>query len=366
MYVAQSGTGQIEVVTTPFYHPILPLIDDSDLAKVAMPDALMPLRFHFPQDAEAQVAKAVKFYHSLFGKNPRGMWPGEGSVAKEIIPIFSRNNVRWIATDMGVLSKSTPPNQPPYFPYLAEGTKASNVVVVFRETDLSDRIGFRYQQFTGEAAADDFIRGCLHYAPAEGEPDRLLTVILDGENAWEWYQKDMDGKEFLRALYRKLSHLYDTRQIVAVTPSEYLEGNPSRNVPSHSPESLPHLTHLWPGSWIHANFDTWIGEDEENRAWGMLRRARMDLAAYFLDAPDHRSDRPKFDEKRQAVWDAYEAMYAAEGSDWFWWFGSDQEIPTGDKPFDDGFRILLRTVYEKMRLAGAPVEIPELPPIIKK
>lgn len=366
MYDPEAGTGQIEVVTTPFYHPILPLIYDSDLAKVAMPDAPMPSRYHFPQDANAQVVRAVNFYEQLFGQKLRGMWPGEGSVAREIVPILSHNKIQWIATDIGVLSKSTPPNQPLYYPYFAEGDSATGVVVVFRETDLSDRIGFRYQQFAGEAAADDFIRGCLHYAPAEGETNRLLTVILDGENAWEWYQKDMDGKEFLRALYRKLSHLHETRQIVTATPSEYLRGNPSRWVPSHAPESLPHLTRLWPGSWIHANFDTWIGEDEENRAWEMLRRARMDLAVYFPEASAPKSERPKLDEKRQAIWDAYEAMYAAEGSDWFWWFGADQEVPTGDQPFDDGFRILLRTVYEKMRLAGAPVEVPELSPIIRK
>ncbi|MBM3324980.1 MAG: hypothetical protein FJY66_04865, partial [Calditrichaeota bacterium] len=164
LYDVETGAGQIEVVTTPFYHPILPLIYDSDLAKVAMPGVPMPPRFHFPNDAEAQVVKAVNFYQRIFGKIPHGMWPGEGSVAREIIPIFARNNIQWIATDMGVLAKSTPPHQPPYYPYFAEGDKGTGIVIVFRETDLSDRIGFRYQQFTGEAAADDFIRGCLQYA----------------------------------------------------------------------------------------------------------------------------------------------------------------------------------------------------------
>lgn len=364
MFDIETCEGQIEIVTTPFYHPILPLIYNSDLARVAMPNSAMPSRFHFPRDANAQVVKATKFYRQMFGKDLRGMWPGEGSVAKEIIPILARNEIRWIATDMGVLAKSTPPGQPLYYPYLAEGGDETSVTVVFRETDLSDRIGFRYQQFHGEAAADDFIRGCLEYAPKEGEDDRLLTVILDGENAWEWYKQDIDGKEFLRALYRKLTKLYHTRQIVTVTPSEYFEGNVSRNVPSHPPESLPKLSHLWPGSWIHANFDTWIGEPEENRAWEMLKKVRTDLATHFPEAPHPWSERDAGDEKYQAIWDAYEAMYAAEGSDWFWWFGDDQETGSGDAPFDDGFRILLRTVYEKMRLAGAPVEVPDLPPIL--
>ncbi len=364
MFDAETCHGQIEIVTTPFYHPILPLIYDSDLAKIAMPNTSMPERFHYPQDAEAQVVKATKFYHEIFGQDLHGMWPGEGSVAHEIIPVLSHSGVQWIATDMGVLAKSTPPNQPIHFPYFAEGDNETGVTVVFRETDLSDRIGFRYQQFQGEAAADDFIRGCLEYASDEGEPDRLLTVILDGENAWEWYKKDIDGKDFLRALYRKLTHLNETRQIVTVTPSEYILGNPARGVPPHPPESLPKLARLWPGSWIHANFDTWIGEKEENLAWEMLLKVRRDLAAHFPEPPDPHAARPTGDEKRAAIWDAYEAMYAAEGSDWFWWFGDDQDTGSGDDPFDRGFRILLETVYEKMRQAGAQIETPPLPPIL--
>ena len=191
------------------------------------------------------------------------MWPAEGSVAQEIVPIFGRNGIHWIATDEKILARSTPQDQPKFYPYgvYANGDEMDSVVVVFRDTELSDKIGFTYQNFRGEDAADDFIKSILMYAPNEGEPDRLLTVILDGENAWEWYRQDNDGKEFLHALYRKLSALYDTKQIISVTMTEYMQGNPKRGIAPHPISSMRKLDWLYPGSWINANFDTWIGEE---------------------------------------------------------------------------------------------------------
>lgn len=362
MYNHKTHQGQIEVATTPFFHPILPLIYDSDLARNCQPNDLLPNRFRFPQDADAQVAMAVEYYKKTFKQPPLGMWPGEGSVAHDIVPIFKKNGIQWIATDEKILARSKPTHQPKYFPYEVDG---HDVAIVFRETELSDKIGFTYQNYEGEAAAEDFIRSILKYAPKEGESeDRLLTVILDGENAWEWYRKDCDGKEFLHSLYKKLSKLYKKRQVVTVTMSEFIHGNPHRGVPAHPVESMRKLDWLYPGSWINANYDTWIGEDEENRAWNYLLTARQDLEKSGLKHPKPTDAEPKPHTKKWYAYKAWEAMYAAEGSDWFWWYGTDQSAPSGDKPFDLAFITYLKHVYTFGRKAGGKFPKREFVPII--
>ncbi len=361
MYNHRTHQGQIEVATTPFFHPILPLIFDSELARICQPNDAMPNRFNYPQDADAQVAMAVDYYTKTFGQPPLGMWPGEGSVAHEVVPIFKKNGIQWIATDEKILARSKPHDQSKYFPYEVSGT---DVAVVFRETELSDKIGFTYQNFVGEDAADDFIKSILRYAPQAGEPDRLLTVILDGENAWEWYRRDNDAKDFLHALYRKLTKLHTSKQIVTVTMSEYIHGNPKRGIVSHPVESMRKLDWLYPGSWINANYDTWIGEDEENRAWNYLLTARQDLEQSGLKQPKPTDPEPKINTKKWYAYKTWEAMYAAEGSDWFWWYGTDQNAPAGDKPFDIAFITHLRNLYTFGEKAGGKFPKREFNPII--
>ncbi len=371
--------GQVEIITTPYYHPILPLIYDSDLAGTCQPTDPRPTRFSYPEDANAQVAKAVKMYTEIFGAPPSGMWPGEGAVAQPVLEVFSQNGITWTASDVRVLAKSTPPNQPNTTPYafyasnkLAAGgmgplksQEGPFMALVFRETELSDRIGFKYQTYKGEDAAEDFVQTILSRAPGENEPDVLITVILDGENAWEWYRQDMDGKEFLNALYHKLSKAYSSHSIITTSTSEYLIGNSSRGIKPHPIGGLPKMERLWPGSWINGNFDTWIGEPEENRAWEYLLRTREDLGKSGITRPDPTKDAPRRGTKAWQAYSAWEEMYAAEGSDWYWWFGNDQSAPGGDKPFDDAFRIHLNNVYKSARLAGADIMSPGFDPIVK-
>jgi alpha-amylase/alpha-mannosidase (GH57 family) len=366
MYNHLTRQGQIEVATTPFFHPILPLIYDSDVMGTCQPNDPKPPRYHYPQDANAQVAMAVKFYTDAFGQPPLGMWPGEGSVSHDVVPIFAANGIQWIATDEKILARSKPYGQEKFYPYAVsvDGSKVQPVGICFRETELSDKIGFTYKQFPGEDAADDFIKSMLEYAPKKTDPERLLTVILDGENAWEWYEKDNDGKDFLNALYRKLSALYDTRQVVTVTMSEYIHGNPDRGVAAHPVDLMRKLDWLYPGSWINANYDTWIGEDEENRAWAYLLTARQDLEQSGIPQPDPRANEPKHLSKKWYGHKAWEAMYAAEGSDWFWWYGTDQNAPAGDKPFDIAFITHLKNLYTFGRLAGGTFPEREYRPIV--
>ncbi len=364
-YHPRTREGQIEMITTPYCHPILPLLYDTDLARTCQPKDSLPVRFSYPQDADAQIAKAVDLYSRVFGEPPEGMWPGEGSVAQPITPLMRRNGIRWTASDVKVLQHSLPAGQKNISPYGFPAGKDSTIALVFRDTDLSDRIGFRYQDYTGEEAAEDFVQAVLALAPRKDEPDRLITVILDGENAWEWYRKDEDGKDFLHALYRKLTVLHDSGRIVTTTTAEYLDGNTARGIEPHPVKGLPRMQWLWPGSWINANFDTWIGEPEENLAWSYLLAARRDLQFSGVPRPDPHARAPVEGRTGWNAYKAWEEMYAAEGSDWFWWYGDDQSAPGGDGPFDLAFLTHLNNVYRFARRAGGFMPSRVFAPIVK-
>ena len=356
--------GQVELITTPYTHPILPLIYDSDIARICQPSDSLPERFAFPRDAEVQVAKGVTMFKGVFGYPPEGMWPGEGALSQPVLHVFADNGIRWTASDVKILTRSDPPDRPNNTVFRFPAGDGRWLSLVFRDTDLSDRIGFTYQNYSGEEGAEDFVRAVLERAPRKDQQDVLLTVILDGENAWENYRKDMDGKQFLGALYRKLTALHGQGRIVTTTTMEYIGGNPGRGIPAHPVGDQPAMKSLWPGSWINANYDTWIGEKEENLAWNYLLRARRDLSLSGLRQPDPSAPPPS---EGTAAWYAYRAweeMYAAEGSDWFWWYGDDQTAPGGDKPFDTAYLIHLENIYTFAQKAGSAVSSPGFAPII--
>ncbi|MEJ5314367.1 MULTISPECIES: glucodextranase DOMON-like domain-containing protein [Anaerolinea] len=335
--------GQIEVITTPYAHPILPLIYDTNLALAGNSSAELPEgRFFYPQDVQAHLEKAVEIYTQTFGKPPRGMWPGEGAVAQEIVPFVANAGFQWMATGEYVLAKSldmesftrdaTETVQQAdvlYRPYIVQGktggpVEGGPVAIIFRDLVISDKIGFTYSGMDGEAAAKDFmnrlenIRARLQKEGAKGP--HLVSVILDGENAWEYY--DRDGKAFLNALYRNLS---ESKTIQTITPSEFLEKYPEQKK----------LDRLFPSAWFSPNFDTWIGEPEEREAWNYLLRTRQALDGAIRSG--------KLTDEQLAT--AKDFMYLAEGSDWFWWYGADQNSGNDDY-FDVGYRALLAEVYK--------------------
>lgn len=358
------ASGQLEIITTPFYHPILPLLVDSDVAKICQPKSELPPKFAYPQDAHAQVVKGVNFYEQLFKRAPQGMWPAEGSISQGAAEVFCDHSVRWICGDMRVLNRSLPEGLDIAQPYRLK-TAAGDIAIVFRETTLSDHIGFTYQNMDPDSAVEHFVREIAKYIPSKDDGDKLLTVILDGENAWEWYRYDMDAKRFLTGMYTELTKLREEGFVTCVHPTEYFLGNPERNIPAHPIEELTEITELWPGSWINANYDTWIGEAEENTAWEYLLKARQALEKSGLPQPDPRA-MIDMSVQEAAVYNAYEAMYAAEGSDWFWWYGADQSAPAGDRPFEEAFFSHLRAVYKHMREAGVQIETPEFAPILSQ
>ena len=382
----QKCSGQIEISTTPFYHPILPLIYDSDIAKKVQPYDTMPQRFSYPEDAKAQVGRAVKFYIDLFGSPPIGMWPGEGSVAEEVVSSFVEYGIKWIATDQAVLVRTLQEmgletsGCPHCKPYRLDsdlvlgdgGSKDDEMAIVFRDTGLSNKISWSYQPMWGQQAVLDLMRDIANMAPLFGMPDRLIVIVMDGENAWEHFLKEHDAKGFLKALYKTLNDAAEMGEVVPVTVGEYLLGNEQRNVPAHPIHDLRELEPLWPGSWINADFSVWIGEKEENAAWGYLLQARQALKESGLDAPDPMADLPQ-DTNSVAYFTylAYDEMYAAEGSDWFWWYGDDMTSPSNDDtPFDSAFRAHLIGMYSAMNrafeLMGKPlVEVPDFPPLVQ-
>lgn len=379
IYNPRTQTGQIEVITTPFYHPILPLIFNTDLAKKTpfVDDIqLPPNRFAYPSDAFAHVAKAKQLYIDMFGFPPQGMWPGEGSVAEEVVDLFVKNGIRWIATGEDNLKRSTPANQPAYYPYKVDsdtvqgdgGNTDDEVMILFRDNRISDLIGFNLQSLSGEDAANRLIGEILTLAPRFGESDRLLTIVLDGENAWENYTQDHDAVEFFHRFYGKLNNSFRIGEIITVTPSEYIDGNAKRNVPAHPVSQMRELEPLNAGSWIDGTFRVWIGENEETCGWNYLLQTRRDLESVKdkVPPPNPLAPAPPANHPLYYAYLAWDSMYAAQGSDWFWWFGDDMTTPANDDSgFDIVFRALLTAVYEFANKAGANLKLPTFKPCVQ-
>ncbi len=298
LYHELAAEGVIEVSTTPFYHPILPLLIDIRVARVSMPDAPMPkVDFRHPEDAERHVETALEFMKER-GYRVNGMWPAEGSVSEDAVSVFSKYGVRWIATDEGILKRSGMDD--PHKVYAFKGVK-----MFFRDHGLSDAIGFTYQKMQAEMAVDDFIMHLENMRRAR--PNPVVSIILDGENPWPGYPDG--GLDFLELLYDRLKKDFDL-----ITPSDVGD------------DEVVGLERLFPGSWIRSDFSMWIGNSAKNRAWEVLHAAREEFGS--LDSFDA----------------AASEFMAAEGSDWFWWYG-DVGNPYGAL-FDEVFREHLKRAFE--------------------
>ncbi len=252
-YRRLSESGQVELTTSPFYHPILPLLIDTEFARRSRPEAHLPSRFQAPADAEAQIRKAAALHREVFGTMPNGLWPSEGSVCPELIPMLHQAGLKWTATDEGVLARSLghwDRQAALYRPYLA-GPSGQDVHMIFRDRELSDAFGFVYAKLPPEAAADDVLQRVRSIAAHTPGEQAMIPIILDGENPWEHYYDG--GERFLSCLYTGLtgasSSQHDGIQLSADTVSTALEAHahPSR------------LDHLHSGSWINQDFRIWIG-----------------------------------------------------------------------------------------------------------
>jgi alpha-amylase/alpha-mannosidase (GH57 family) len=316
-YQKFSQAGQVELSCSPYYHPILPLLYNTQVAKEANPKTALPKnKFSFPEDAQEQITLAISYFQEKFGRSPSGMWPSEQAVSEHILRLLIEAGVSWIVTDEAILFKSLKKKRRDarlvYQPYLLK-RKAGSLNIIFRDRNLSDLLGFVYHKQEAKAAVDDFMRHLEDIAQGLKDKDILVTVALDGENAWEYYSND--GRDFLELLYQRLS---DSRLLKTTTIADYLKSHPAQT----------QIKHLAAGSWIYGEFGKWIGNLKKVKAWEYLAQARQELVSFRLQAPGS---------KLELAW---KQIYILEGSDWFWWAGED---PTGD--FDRLFRMHLKNFY---------------------
>jgi alpha-amylase/alpha-mannosidase (GH57 family) len=336
---ALSERGQVELSTTPYYHPILPLLCDTDAARRALPGVVLPPRFARPEDARWHVREALASHARRFGTPPAGMWPAEGSVSPEAVEVLASEGVRWAASDEGVLLHSLPPEAPRlaslYRPWRVSAGAGGELPMLFRDRSLSDVIGFTYANVPAAKAVSDFLGhvGAIGEAWAQARLPGPATVgvFLDGENAWEHYPNS--GAEFLDRLYGALEA---SDRIETVTMSEATRHAPGQPIPRiHS------------GSWIEASYRIWIGHAEDRQAWAALGRAH--------GAVDSAERSGAVDPAKLAR--ARRHLYAAEASDWYWWYGEDFTTELAAE-FDGLFR---GHVIRASLLAGAtpPPEVLE-------
>ncbi len=342
--------GRIELSVTPYYHPILPLLCDSNTARTAMPRVNLPTAgFRHPEDARAQIRRGINYFREIFGFTPAGMWPSEGSVSDETLTIIAESGIRWIATDEEILEKSMDGGlgagkERLYRPWNYSCSKGE-IGAFFRDHQLSDLIGFTYSQWEAERAVADLCGRLNAIRSRLGAVGRVVPIILDGENAWEYYPGN--AYNFLQGMYRGISGS-DTLRLT--TCSEVLKKSRFDG----------RLHTIFPGSWINGNYGIWIGHPEENLAWDLIAQAReAAVSANHLVAAALLSGEPSADTTAETI---CRSLYAAEGSDWFWWYGDDHFSPHSDR-FDRLFRQHLMNIY---RLLGQGPPRQLLEPIKEK
>jgi alpha-amylase/alpha-mannosidase (GH57 family) len=332
-YKALMDSGQIELSTTPYYHPILPLLIDFTSTLDAMPDAPLPEHKHYAGGVERSRAhiKSAEAYHELvFGEKPKGMWPAEGAVSHAALSLLAEHGVDWAATGQGVLAHSllkcgmdvSNKNNYLYQPYKITNGK-DDIICFFRDDELSDKIGFEYSKMHSTHAVEDFIKNLENIYRSNPKKSQVVSVILDGENAWEYYP--YNGYYFLKELYAALT---DHPHITMSTFSDIVSLKKSGDFPKAS--VLPQVA---AGSWVYGTFSTWIGSKDKNAAWDLLCEAKKvyDQIIHTLD-----SEKKAACERQLAI---------CEGSDWFWWFG-DYNASDSVKSFDQLYRRNLINLYE--------------------
>ena len=333
VYKKFSDSGQVELSTSPYYHPILPLLVNPQEGRIANPG--LPgydLHFNWREDAVFQLESALDYMEKTFGKRPGGIWPAEGSLSMEVLKILDNMNIRWTATDELNLSRSLgiPIDRDQqsilidpgvlYKPYAVKDG-GIDIKIFFRDRHLSDLIGFHYQETPYEKAAADLVDRIKRSGmKVPGDHHIVVPIILDGENAWEYYPNN--GRDFLKEFFRLVM---EDDALEMVTFSEALDMGIEPGV----------ISYLSPGSWVNGNFDTWIGDEEDRKAWQLLEETKR--------AVEKEEQQTGLSEEQKKA--ARQYISIAQGSDWFWWFGKENYTP--DKYiFDNLFRKNLQKVYD--------------------
>ncbi|WP_348550068.1 glycoside hydrolase family 57 protein [Acidithiobacillus sp.] len=340
-YCALAQTGRIEISSTPYQHPIAPLLLDFHAARDGLPAAPLPDCAQYPGGAErvkAQLQDALTSHAQHFGGAPQGIWPAEGGISADFVALLGAEGVQWTASGEGVLGRSLAHSYPDSsaaqgradYLYRAYRLQGQGPHLFFRDDALSDRIGFDYKTWSGHDAATDFVQRLEGiWRATEGQQAPIVSVILDGENAWEYYP--YNGFYFLGELYRALSN---HPHLQLCTFADYVREH------GDAAQALPVLAS---GSWVYGNFSTWIGDPAKNRAWDLLCHAKtaVDQEIASFDAQHQEQIRQQ--------------LARCEGSDWFWWFG-DYNPGEAVRDFDHLYRDHLRQLYALLQLP-APAEL---------
>jgi alpha-amylase/alpha-mannosidase (GH57 family) len=322
LYKKLQEENKIEISTSPFYHPILPLIYDTDIMKKTKTNFPDPeQRFNYPEDAKKQIKNGINFYKEIFGKEPKGIWPSEGALSNEVLDLFIEENIDWTATDENLLFESLNNIEKKDIYRIYKYNK--NLFIFFRDHFLSDLIGFSYQNMDEEKAAIDLIKKIEKIL--DENPEGIITIILDGENPWDYYKEK--GIKFLKKFYELLE---ENKKIKTLTFSEAIKITKNYRV----------IENIFPGSWMGPNFDNWIGRETTNKAWEILKKTRE-----------------KIDDLKNVDKIVEEIILNCEGSDWFWWYSIETDKNIKMK-FDRYFKNNLRKVYKRLNLPF-PVEIEE-------
>ena len=323
-YKSLMDAGRIEVSTTPFNHPISPLLLDIENGKRANPETPVPeVDGDLSADALEQTERAIAYYEKVFGKKPVGFWPAEGAVSYEFLNILNDHDIKWAASDEEILYKTLKKhNKSAIYQRNRLSFKEGSIALFFRDHALSDLMGFTYSGWDAEQAVEDFIAR-LKAIHDKSTHNTLVNVILDGENAWEYYPNN--AYDFFKLLYTRLSEL---SWCETATMAESMQN-----------EKIPEfeLFSLEPGSWIAGNFNIWIGHEEKNRAWELIYQTRADY--------EKNKETLSAEIRRKIL----KEFLVAESSDWFWWYGDDHHTVEKDT-FDALFRKHLINVYHLMEL----------------
>lgn len=327
-YKRLAERGQVELSMSPHAHPITPLLLNFEDAKDAQEDVHLPILDAYPggqERADWHMQHGLEVFEKYFGLRPTGCWPSEGGISSASLKVFEDAGFRWAATGESVLrnsiTASSTQNDETVSIYAAFSEQGSELRLFARDDTLSDLIGFTYGDWHADDAVADMVHRLENIAEAHHDEDNtVVSIILDGENAWDYYPEN--GYYFLSALYRRLT---EHPQIQLTTYQELLDDQPKE------------LDKIVAGSWVFGTFSTWIGDEDKNRAWDILGDAKR--------VYDEVCANTELDPKQRARIDAQLAV--CEGSDWFWWFGDYNPAETVSD-FEHLFRIHISNLYQML------------------
>ncbi len=330
-YRALADSGQIELSLTPYAHPIVPLLNKFENMRCSSPEAPMPNCDDYPNGvsrSEWHMEKGIQSFQHHFGKKPDGVWLSEGGVSEDAIEMLNDFGISWTASgeqvwrntcDLNQMDSEEIHNKKALFrPYQYKENKTQ---LYFRDDGLSDFIGFEYSHWNADDAALNFVENLQNIANFVGEDadQQVVSVILDGENAWEYYHDN--GYYFLDALYEKMSQCEEIEVTTFAKTTKTV--------------AATKVDKICAGSWVYGSFTTWIGQEDKNRAWEYLVAAKKDCDKAVAKGLLSKDELLELDDQ----------LAICEGSDWFWWFG-DYNSSGSVHDFDELYRIQLKKLYD--------------------